>query len=312
MNNDEEYEKKYGWKSRSTTYSKNFKEIFSYYYNSVEWSEIQDKDIKRVEFPEEGDKNIEKEIRSVLKGKQNCIIVKDSEDKNFLYVIFSQGDMYKLNGKGSWNHAGQALRERSGRQWKDIPQKDKIDYCKGNICYFIETGVAKGNLISKQSERRKSREGMIYLDPESLKSIAKQNIERYKEILRKNRAAKVDDDELLIEAKSIIKKCADYAVMVAKDPIRHADLIELVSSLSAWIYDKRTYHSGSGRNSQGYYSGVNGLLPTMMSYIKLIKSLSKGGYEFEQRELKAAQENMKKAVEEAKNTIKLIEDKLDE
>ena len=308
---DEEHKKKYGWESHSSVYSKNFKEIFGYYYNAVEWSEIEDKDITKYELPKEGDKKVEKIIRDTLKGSPKCIVVKDSEDKDFLYVIFTQGDMYKLNGR-QYSHAGEKLVTRQGRQWKDIPQKDKIDYCKGKNIYVIDVQVAKDNLRKKQNERYGNKQGIVYFDPDSLKRIAEENKKRYEEILRKRKANRVNDDELLKEAKTIIKKCADYAVMVAKDPIRHADLIQLVSTLSKWIYDKREYHSGSGRN-QGYYSGVNGLLPTMMKYIDCINSMAKnGGYSFEERDLKTAQENMKKAVEEAKKQIDLIESKIDE
>ena len=317
---DDEYDKdvqRWGHAYRSTNYNKVFREIFG---RDIQWDKITDSDITKYEakFTEDGkpdlDKKAEKEIRKALQSKSDCIVlIRDKEDKEFLYVILTWGYMYRLNGKGSWrSHPGDRVTGESTRRgYKELPQYEKIDMCKGKTIYFINKTGKDTNKI--HMDRSFSKSGMIMLDPDSLKRLAEKNQERYKEILRKNRANRLNNDDLLEEAKKIIKKSTDYAIMVAKDPVRHADMISLVSSLAAYIYDEREYHSPRSSRDKGYYSGVDGLLPVITKYTSLVKDLAKnGGYDFQQRELKVAQEKMKKSIEKAKEYIKEIESKMDE
>ncbi|MBR6907641.1 hypothetical protein IKN40_03970, partial [bacterium] len=207
---------------------------------------------------------------------------------------------------------GERKSHYTGRTTKDLTQAEKVDLCHNRNVYIINYPLYNKEASDKQRDRRNARNGMIMLDPESLKRIAEDNIKRYKEIIRKNKANNINNNKLLNEVKQVIQQSATYATMVAKNPIRHADLIADVSKLSVWIYDKQRYISGTSVKNPGYYAGVNGLLPTMMTYTKLVSDIAKnGGYEHQQRELVNAQKNMEKALEECKKLLEQIDKKLD-
>lgn len=308
---DKEYEeekKKYDWARKGTPMNKIFREIFG--NNDIFWNKITDKDIEK--YPatddEKEQKKIDKKIREVLKGTSK-ILIAQNKDGEFIYFADNWGSIYNLQKGISYGfHQGSNVSNRRG---KVMPQYEKIEMLKGKTIYIISTSVAEMSKL--HGERNRAKSGRIMLDPESLKKLAEQNIERYKKILREKRAKNLNDDELLNKVKKIINQVASYATMVAKDPIRHADLLADVSSLSAWIYDKKSYHQPDRYNKQGYYSGVNGLLPMMMKYISLVKDLSNGGgYDFQNENLKSVRWAMKDSIEKAEALLKKIEDKINE
>ena len=318
--NDDEYAKRLkeyeenGWGTpyrNSSVYSRVFKQIFGGYEGRIEWHSITDKDISKIPASDEPDKNADKSIRDVLRGsKYNIILVKDKEDKKFLYVIFTSGSMYALTNVSYSKHAGDILGSRHGRQWKDLTQKEKIEICQGKNLYFIDAKQSHEDYNKKTNDRYQSQQGLIMFDPESLKQIAQRNIERYKEIIRKNAASKKNNDALLDECEKVIKRAGELAVEVAKNPVVNADLIGDVSTLCAWIYDEQTYEYSKYQKKYVTY-GVPGILRTMMKYTKLVNELAKnGGYEHQQNELKVAEANLQKGVNKAKEIIEKIEDML--
>lgn len=308
-----EYEEK-GWGKpyhNSTVYSQVFKRIFGGYEGRIEWHNITDKDISKIPAGEGKDKNLEKSIRDVLRGnKCNIILVKDKEDEKFLYVIFTNGNMYALTDISYDKHAGSHMGYGAGRKWRDLPQKDKIEICQGKNLYFIDAKQAKDDYNKKVNDRYQAKQGMIMFDPDSLRRIAEENIKRYKEIIRKNAASKKNNDALLEECEKIIKRAAELATEVAKNPVVNADLIGDVSSLCAWIYDERT--SSFDKYSKKYvYHGVPGILRTMVKYTRLVKDIAKdGGYEHQQTELKACEAALNQGVQKGKEIIAKIEEML--
>ena len=115
---------------------------------------------------------------------------------------------------------------------------------------------------------------------------------------------------MIDECKTIIEKVAELSNIVAKDPISNADLISDLSTLSAWIYDKQ-YTSYSKYEKKYITYGVPGILPTLISYTKLIRDIGHdGGYEHQQEELRKSKVNLQKAVDKAKELIQKIEDKM--
>ena len=307
---DEERKERGYFYRKSTNYSKKFKDIFGRL--SIAWDKITDSDIEKITFSEEVDKKQDKRIRDVLKGKdQKIIIIKDKNDKQFLYFIDNWGYVITLF-KNYSDLPGERKAHYNGRTTKDLTQAEKVDLCHNRNVYIINYPLYNKEAADKQRDRINSRDGMIMLDPESLKRIAENNVKRYKEIIRKNKANNINNNKLLNEVKQVIQQAATYTTMVAKDPIRHADLIADVSKLSVWIYDKQRYISGTSIRNPGYYSGVDGLLPTMMSYTKVLAEVSKnGGYEYQQKELFNTQKKMEKALEECKKVLEEIDKKLD-
>ena len=318
---DKEYEqKKAKWGGdpyKDSNYNKTFKEIFG--SGEVRWDKITDADISKIPAGDDNElsRQERKQILDVIQSKKDAvIIIKDKEDKEFLYCIYTWGYIYQLTkGHTYYSHAGEHLGHRGARgQFKDLTNNEKIDLCKGKNIYFIELDkTQKEEMRDLRRERSLAKSGIVMLDPESLKRMAQQNVERYKEIIRKNKASRLDNDELITKAKKIINQAASYAAMVAKDPVRHADVLSLVSDLTLYIYDKKRYNEPNRYRKQGYYSGVNGILPMLMSYAKLVKDVSTDGrYEHQERELKTTQEELKKAVEKSEEILHKIEDKINE
>ena len=82
----------------------------------------------------------------------------------------------------------------------------------------------------------------------------------------------------------------------------NADLIEPVNKLCVYVYDIRKYVAPRTRRDNGYYSGVNGLLPLISKYTKLLRDVQQnGGMDYQRKELDDAQKEMK-------NTINVIKD----
>jgi len=312
----EEIEKKYkeeqerwGYAYKDSNYNRTFKDIFGG-NEGIRWDKISDSDIKHVPASDKMDKKDEKELKDVIKStSKKIVLVKDKEDKEFIYAIYTWGYVYCLTDNGKIS-AGQTIMKHGYRKTKDLTNKEKFELCKGNNLYFVDvSNKVEGNQL--KIERNAAKSGMILLDPDSLKKLAEQNVERYKKIMRENRAKNLNNDELINKAKKIINQVASYAAMVAKDPVRHADLLSDVSSLSQWIYDKKRYNQPTRYNKQGYYSGVNGLLPILMEYADLVKDLSNGGgYSFQNDKLTSIQKTMKESIEKAEAILKKIEDKI--
>lgn len=312
--NDEKEQKKHdSWVS---IYSKDFKDIFGGYH-VVSWDKITDDDI--IEYNYNGqaknDREIDKTVRSIIKGDKNALVlIKDKENDLFTYVIFTYGEMYHLETKGN-SHAGSKTGYNTGGRrssWHDLNQKEKLDLIQNHTIYIIDNikkfSEDRGN---KRSERTKAQKGMVLLDEYSLKSLAEQNMKRYKEIVAKNKANRLNNTELLDECNELIKKSSDLAVQIAKDPVKYADVLSDISNLTLYIYDTRKYVGPTKYNRQGYYSGVNGLLPIITKYTKTLKDIqSNGGYEYQRKELDEQQKSLKQSVEKVKELIKKVEEKL--
>ena len=305
---DKEYEedkKKYSWAYKNSASNKCFREIFG--NEDILWDKITDDDIE--EYPatedEKEQKKIDKKCREVIKGN-NKILIARNKDGEFCYFVNCWGSVYNLKANVGW-HTHQGSNISSNGRGKSIPQYEKLEKLQGKTIYIIDCSSSERSKIRRQRNLDKS--GMILFDAESLRKIAEKNIERYKEIIRKNKANRVDNDDLLKEIKKVINKTAEFATMVAKDPITHADLLRPVTQLSLYVYDRREYHSPRTPRDKGYYSGVHGLLPMMMKYSDLLKDLSKDhSYDFQQRDFDAILKNMKESLEKAKELITQIED----
>ena len=127
-------------------------------------------------------------------------------------------------------------------------------------------------------------------------------IDLYKEIVAKNKANRLNNTALLDEAGELIEGISKLATYVAKKPIDNADLIEPVNKLCLYVYDNSKYRSQRTIRDNGYYSGVNGLLPMIAKYTQLLRNVQKtGGLDYQRKELEDVQKAMK-------NTISIIKD----
>lgn len=309
---DAEINKKKEDKWRSI-YARNFRQLFG--DQGICWDKISDDDIEEMS----GDENNDKFVRSVLQQKKDAIIlVRDKEDKFFEYCILSWGDMYYI-GKGSETGYGMKQGERMGyrngrrAQWHDMAQKDKIELTQGKKLYVI-TNISKkkSEYRDVRSEKEQAKDGMIYFDEYSLKQIANANVKRYKEIIAKHKAEKVNDNKLINEVNAIIQKVANLAATVAKDPVKYIDVISKLSIVSTWVYDK-PYTSYQNYDRKYHTYGVEGLLPNLMKYTEALGDAKKeGGYSWSSKDSKMKdveryQKNLENGVEKCKKLLEEID-----
>lgn len=293
-------------------YNQSFKQIFGNY--GIPWDKIEDKDIQTIDaqtWDETKLKNTnEKLIRSVIKGNKDAIIFsRNPETKIFEFVILSWGRVYHLHGNGWRKYAGSETGEGYGRHYRDLNQREKIDLFNNKTLYVIDTSQLKIDYQKTKQDRYQSKQGMIDLDPESLKRIARDNVERYKKILSQRKATNQNNDKLLDEANEIIKKISDISIQVAKDPLSYADVLSKVAALSKYIYDERRYVPGRTPRQQGYYTGVNGLIPLVAKYIEAIKD-AKSGWEWGSKNIDSSVKVIQDTITKCKGLIKEIEELL--
>lgn len=291
----------------SSIYNQNFKQIFG--QSCIPWDKVEDKDITTIEAQTWDDKKLkntnEKLIRSVIRGDKEAIIIgRDPETKEFGLVVMNWGRVFLLHGNGWGRHAGSEVGNGYGRHYKDLTQREKIDLFNNKTLYIIDTSQLKIDYHKTKEERYKNKQGVIDFDPNSLRRIADENRERYKKIMAQNKAANTKNDKLLDETNEIIKKISDITIQVAKDPLSYADVLTKVATLSKYVYDERRYNPGRTPRQQGYYSGVNGLIPLIAKYTEAIKD-SKAGYQW-------GSKNIDLTVSEIQNTITKCQQMIDE
>ena len=297
-------------------YNKSFKQIFG--NSGIPWSEVNDKDIETIDAQTWNETKLktanEKLIRSVIKCDKPAIIIsRNPETKIFEYVILNWGNMFYLYpGKGDhWSNknAGASTGHGGGRHYKDLNQREKIDLLNNKTLYIIDTTNLKvqGDKIIR--DRFQSKQGIIDFDPDSLRKIANENIARYKKILTQRKATNQNNDKLLDEANEIIKKVSDITIQVAKDPLSYADVLTKVSYLSKYIYDERRYVSGRTPSQNGYYTGVNGLIPLVAKYVEAIKD-AKNGWDWGSRNIDSSVKVIQDTITKCKDLIKEIEELL--
>lgn len=298
-------------KYRSSIYNQSFKQIFGESY--VPWNEIEDKDIETIDAQTWNETKLktanEKLIRSIIKCDKRAIIIsRDPETKIFEYVILNWGRVFYL--KPSYRiHAGEQTGNGYGRHYKDLTQREKIDLFNNKTLYVIDTSQLQIDYQKIKQDRFQSKQGVIDFDPESLKRIARDNVERYKKILTQRKANNQNNDKLLDEANEIIKKISDITIQVAKDPLSYADVLSKVGTLSKYVYDERRYVPGRSPRQQGYYTGINGLIPLVAKYVEAIKD-AKSGYDWGSKNIDSSVKTIQDTITKCKNLIKEIEELL--
>lgn len=307
-----EYEKDDNKQDRwgaSRPYNQKFKEIFNGYgAPSVRWDQISDSDFEEIDMRSadpKTQKKTEQKTHKLIQDKfKGMCIVYNPESKAYEYVFFNWGYVIQLNSPVSRsidNHAGSRTGYRANRSWHDLKVNEKLALIKNKIVYFADLTDKLNQRKELQNKRTEDKKGMVLLDEYSLKRMAENNAKRYKEIVAKNKANRLNNTALLDEAGELIQKISVLATDVAKHPVDKADLIYPVQQLCNYVYDTQRYILPGNRRDKGYYSGVNGLLPLVMKYTKLLKDLqTSGGYEHQRKEFEECQKSMKVAIDNIK------------
>ena len=290
-----------------------FKQIFDNPYGGqlVEWSKVTNKDVTVYE-PEDVDKKTEKLVKEIINAKkEGIIIIQDPESNKFQYVIFTYGNVIRLegstNGDSHYYGRGATAGERVGYhgprgQFKDLTKSEKLELIQNKRIYYIDATGKRNEWNKTREARYKSQKGMIPLDPELVKKIAQDNVERYRKIITQMRAKRENADELLEQCHSVIQKISDLAIEVAKDAIAQADMISPVAQLTNCIYDKKQWNEPNRYRRQGYYSGVDGLLPMIVKYTEARAKAAQGSYaEMYKKDMDSAKQSLKDTLNKIKN-----------
>ena len=312
INKEMEIEGNHFW-GNSKSKMQLFKNIFGsgYYSRTIEWDKITDDDITVVNADEWNDpkkaKKLEQEIRQIIQSKQDKLIFSKNGNK-FEYVLFPGGDtlylFIKNDGYSYYNRktpGDSTMVRRSVRSSVDLKQADKIALFVGKDLYIIDNITTRKNEYrDKLSDRFNSKQGMILFDEQSLKQIARDNLERYKKIIAQNKAAEENNqnDALMKKAGAVIEKIAHLASLVARDPIINADMVEPINVLCQYVYQERTYVPSTRYNKSGYYTGKEGLLPNLMKYSKAVLSTKSSGHSYDKSNMEAAKTAIEKTLKD--------------
>lgn len=293
--------KSYAKGSEAGWYAKNqsFKAIFG--SRGIDWNKVTDDcfEIVKSDASEKERKAIYKKIRTLFREYTNDFaFVKNPTNNKFTYFINPSGQIYSING---WNE------ERKSK----LSQAAKLSYFDNRDVYFLHIP----DMLTTHKlkiERNKRKEGLIKPGDEwDLMQIAKQNVDRYKEIIAKNKATKMAENDNISElVNDIVTKAMELATIINKDVIKYADLINKLTNLMSKIYDKETYTGKTYSHSR--YSGENGLLYSFTSYIKY-KSYTLNNKDFidmHKRDMESALKQIKKMINECEDIIEEIENNL--
>ena len=244
-NKKESENQNYWWGKGST-----FKDIF--YTQQVCWDKITDSDITTYDVKD--NRKALSLIRKIIKGTYDAIAI----------VYDSTGDfkaIYKPYGT-PLNMLGRSIVGVSNPQYEKL---SVADGCKIDIIDISK--YHSGNLIN---QRRSQKSGIIDShDKDYLRKYAEENIKRYKDIIAKNKAEKIaEDDDTAFEVNIIVNKVMKISIKVSENLDKYADKVYNLEKLLSMLQDKRQWNSS---RRGGYYSGQNGIFYLFTEYVKALK-----------------------------------------
>lgn len=235
--------------------SPTFKQLFARDY--IAWDKITDNDFeisKHLSANDEDKKALkerevfEKKIKALIKGNGNALaLLRNPKTNTFTHYIDAYGDMRDIKD-------GYILGGRNG-----ITQYERMSYVKDSDIYYLP--LANFSTTEKRQSRRESQDGMINFDKESLSNIARKNVDRYKQIIAKNKLVKrAQNDTIGEDVEEVVNKVMEIILKINKDIVKYADLVYDASKLNKMLYDQVHHHNGKT-------SGSNGLLVLFAGYM---------------------------------------------
>lgn len=237
------------WWDRGST----FKDIF--YNKEVYWDKITDADVTTYDVKD--NRKALSLIRKIIKGDFDAIaIVYDKED-NFKAIYKPYGSPLNMLG-----------RDMVGSH---KPQYEKLSVAEG--CKIDIIDISKYHSYELRRQRSIQKSGVIDAhDKDYLRKYAEENVKRYKDIIAKNRAEKIaEDDDTAFEVNNIVNKVMKLSIKVSENLDKYADKVYYLDKLLEMLHDKRKWNSGSGVRRPGYYSGQNGIFILFAEYVKALK-----------------------------------------
>ena len=213
----------------------------------IDWDNISDDMLVRYDGAE-AKKVVTKVISKDINGV--VIICMDDEDEP-TYVVNSIKRLIDL--------------KRGTDEFQDTRSKILLYTGKAKAVYVLDYDAIKTHVFKTrtlQLNRRDSREGSIDpSDPEQMRRIAQDNMERYKTMIAKNRA--VRDDEIIVKAQSVMGKAMDLVNRMSVNMTRYSKVSYKIEQLMQMTYG---YSKMDKYNDMGYEKGLLQLLSQYMSY----------------------------------------------
>lgn len=257
--------------------------------------------------------------KEALTTARNIIAARANEVKGILLLRNARGEYTHII---SYKKESLYLGERSGYRFGPRWMGDK----SSELMYMVEHADSFVAIIwdgdwswerSKiQSNRRKSREGMILNTPEYYEDIARENLARYKKIIAQNRAnrlassneefAKIDADVEAIVMKTL-KLTQQYRNNAKSNNGNTTSSnwdIYKVEEINKEIYDRQVY-VGYKKKSGSMYEGSDGLLYLYSEFTRYFMRFKADGDTYCERQMHLYKRQLLTKIEELKFSLGL-------
>lgn len=246
--------------------------------------------------------------------RADCILVFDEDRGEFVGAFAGTGGQRGVQGEGI--------------KWVRLPNKDWHDRGMDDVFYtkteardkLLGYGAGYTFVVFKceadsesndekrtdmQMARRNAQAGVIQPgDVEQYKTIAAENIKRYKEIVARNKASRKSDQYSALpdEVEKIMTRSFKLTRAVAKDPKNFSKWD--VTAFLNWIREEKVY-SRYSRNYSGEYGLMYYFKSFMDAYMSMFgnKSYGEPG-EYEARALENTSNQLKQAINKADEKLK--------
>lgn len=284
-------------RSNSWYYSnKSFKEVFG--REEIKWNLVKDSDFEIIsaDAPEKERKAAEKKVRLVIKSDVHDIVFLRNKSGDFEYFINPWGGVYNIL-------TGQKEGTRSSRKFIDLKQYEKMTYLVNRDIYYLHITNELDNRSLKR-ERFNNKYGIINSRDEwCLSKIAEENRKRYKDIIAKNKAQKMaEDDNISQDINDLTAEVLEIAKTVNNDMVKYAPLFSEISELLSLLYTKNTS------------SGIDGLLYSYNKYLynkkECLTNKSTQFISMYQEDMELHKKNIEKTLEIIYNKLEKIKSQL--
>jgi hypothetical protein len=120
----------------------------------------------------------------------------------------------------------------------------------GMIIVYVSNDLKAYDL---KREREVAQAGMVMNTPEYYKSVAQNNLDRYKMIIAKNKASRETKtvENLQNKVNLFLQKIMQASTNVMKNPSKYADHLYLLGSLNSLAYDKQSWSNKGAVGKDG-------------------------------------------------------------
>lgn len=210
----------------------------------IDWDKISDDMFVKYN-GEAAKKAVDKVISNYKSGIDGiAIICMDDEDEP-TYIVNSDKKLINL--------------ERGKIEFQ-TSRPDILRYVKNAKAVYVLDNAGH-EVWALQLDRRDSKKGSIDShDPEQMRRMAQDNMERYKKMIAKNRILR--DDEIIVKAQSVMSKSLDLINRMSVNMNRYSKVSYKIEQLMQMIYG---YSKMDKYDDMGYEKGLLQLLAQYMS-----------------------------------------------